>query len=124
MEQQTVADFERGLLDILVRAMSRVAGLEGDDFFPSAIRETRARVWRGSRGYSQKGAARDLLDQRDSPARGSTAASPIDVLGPRMRLLGGAEHRFGLALAIDAIDLGELSVSRAAVPSSVASATS
>src|SRR5580693_8228617 len=49
MDHQTVADFERGLLYILVRAMSRVASLEGDDFFPSPLAKHRTRLSRLTR---------------------------------------------------------------------------
>ena len=62
MEQQAVANFERGLLDVLVRAMGRVAGLEGDDFAPSALAERGARLARLEPVF-QKGAARNLLEQ-------------------------------------------------------------
>ena len=43
MQEQTVHDFERGLLDVLVGAVDRIARLECDDALPAARREHLAR---------------------------------------------------------------------------------
>ena len=59
MEQQAVANFERRLLDVFVRAMGRVASLKGDDFAPSALGERGARLARLEPVF-QEGAAGNL----------------------------------------------------------------
>ena len=46
VQQQAVDDLERGLLEVLVRAVHRVARLEADDALPLALGERAARVGR------------------------------------------------------------------------------
>jgi hypothetical protein len=50
MKQQAIADFECGLLYILMRTVGWVAGLKGNDFLPTIFTELRAGVSRLS-GY-------------------------------------------------------------------------
>src|SRR5258708_4672800 len=105
MEEEAVADFERRLLDVLVRAMGRVAGLEGDDFAPAIRAELstgRARV----EAILKKGAPRDLVEQDDLTTQ-APRRRRSDVLGSRMGVLGGAEDGLGLALPIDLVNVGD-----------------
>jgi hypothetical protein len=48
MDVEAVADLEGGLGQVLVRPVDRVAGLEGDDALPAAIRERLARLLSGA----------------------------------------------------------------------------
>jgi len=86
--------------------MSRVAGLEGDDFFPSPLAKRRPRLPGLARKF-QEGAPRYFLDQREL-ARQAVRRHRGDVLRPRMRVLGGAEHVLRFALAIDFVDFRKL----------------
>ena len=67
MEQEAVANLERGLLDVFVRAMGRVAGLEGDDFAPSELAERGAGLARVEPVF-EEGAAGDIGEQDDLAA--------------------------------------------------------
>ena len=106
MNHQAVADFERGFLDILVRAMGRVASLERDDLFPSTLAKRRARLPRLARKLQER-APRYLFDQRDF-AREAVRRHRGDVLRPRMRVLRSAEDVLRFELAIDFVNFGEL----------------
>src|SRR5580704_730773 len=106
MDHQTVADFERGLLYILVRAMSRIASLEGDDFFPSALAKRRTRLSWLTRKFQER-APRYFFDQRDS-SREAIRRHRGDVLRPRMRVLRRSENVLSFQLAIDFVDFREL----------------
>jgi hypothetical protein len=47
VDEEAVGDLERALGEVLVRAVDRVAGLEGDDALPAALLEGLARLLGG-----------------------------------------------------------------------------
>src|SRR3984957_10934375 len=106
MNHQAVADFERRFLDILVRPMSRVASLEGDDLFPSPLAKGCTRLPRLARKFQER-APRYFFDQRDSSGK-AVRRHRGDVLRPRMRVLRRAENVLRFKFAIDLVDFREL----------------
>ena len=106
MQQQAVANFQRGLLDVLMRAMGRVASLERDDFFPSALAKSGAGCAR-LQSILHESAAGNFFEQRHGPAE-AVGRRRGDVLRARMRIFRSPEHRFRFRLAIDLVDLGQL----------------
>src|SRR5260370_34618863 len=106
MDHQSVADFERRFMNILMRAMRRVPGLAGDDLFPSSLAKCRARLPRLARKFQER-APRYLFDQGDL-ARKAVWRHRGDVLRPRMRVLSSAEHVLRFVLAIDLVNFREL----------------
>ena len=112
VDEQAVDDLERALLDVLVRPVDRVAGLEPDDGPPAALARTSARVSRGRQAVVRRSrrapAARAprACRRRSSRPRRTTAFTPgwLEVVGPvdrrrppcalsRLNGLGHAEHR-------------------------------
>src|SRR5579863_5291643 len=106
MEQEAVADFERGLLDVFVGAMGWIAGLEGNDLAPSEVAELRAGRARVEPVF-EKGTAGDVGEEDDLAAE-TEGRRRSDVPGSGMSVLGGAEDRLRLLLAVDPVDFGEL----------------
>src|SRR5271168_1593588 len=102
MQQEAVANFQRRFLDVLVRAMSWVAGLKRDDLFPSALAEGGASIAR-LEPVLHEGAAGYFLEQRHRSAE-TPRRRRGHVLRSRMRILGGAEHGGGFLGPIDLID--------------------
>src|SRR5579883_75971 len=105
MKQEAVADFERGFLDILVRPMGRVAGLEGDDLAPAEFAKAGPRLARFE-PILKEGAARNIVDEGDGAAE-TPGRRRGDVPGAGMGVLGGAEDGLRLAAAIDLEDVGD-----------------
>src|SRR5260370_27914758 len=93
MNHQAVAYFERRFLDVFVRAMSRIAGLERDDLFPSTLAKRRAGLPRLAREL-EKSAPRYLFDQRYLAGE-TVGRHRGDVLRSRMRVLGSPEYGVG-----------------------------
>ena len=94
VQEEAVADLERRLRQVLVGAMDRVAGLEGDDPLPAAIGELLARlggrevaaherlfVVGGRVGLDLAGDAAVALLLGGGDSRMSVVGGPVDVLG-------------------------------------------
>src|SRR5215469_13441746 len=106
MKQQPIADFECCLLDILVRAMSRITSLKSNNFFPSVGAELRACLARLAR-VLQEGAPRNVLEQRHASSQ-APRSHPHDVPNPWMRLITGSKYSLSLTPAVDLINLCQL----------------
>ena len=104
VEQQAIDDLQRGLLNVLMRAMDGVTGLESDDCAPMSLCERCA----GLRRVLAVGAELLLqilaLDDRDGAADQHVVLA-IHGRDARVRLFGGAENVLRLNLLIVGVDL-------------------
>ena len=94
MQEQAVHDLERALLDVLVRAVDRVARLEADDGAPAALLELGARL-RGRQAVLREVIVRRHFEYAERAAEEHVA----------LRVDGGDA---GVRLVFGAVDLARL----------------
>ena len=98
MDQQSVDDLERALLDVLVRPVDRVAGLEPDHGLPATLGELGPRLGRRQpvpREVVMRGERQHL-----EIARETVVARVVDGLHPRVFGLVGAIDGDGFLLLV------------------------
>jgi hypothetical protein len=95
----------------LVRAVQRVAGLEGDDLAPAELAEIGAQLVRRVAAGAEI-VMRRRLDAGDRPAEIDLARRVVQVVDRRMRVVVGAEDLLGLARLVRRPLVGDVMVAR------------
>lgn len=106
MEEQAVDHLEGALLDVLVGAVHRISRLEADDGAPTALLECLPCL----QGIKRERRELRRLPAVQQPHRAShVRLRPlVQLADPRVRLVGGAVHKFRLPALLVRVDLGDL----------------